>query len=67
MRFDEEEKLLIMFFWWEPREDLITELHRSMNHMEDEELIEIAKSCIRKLEQMTDEEYLNTDFYSFIA
>ena len=67
MRFDEEEKLLIMFFWWDPREDLIDELHRSMNHMEDEELIEIAKSCIRKLKQMTDEEYLNTDFYSFIA
>jgi len=67
MRFDEEEKLLIMFFWWEPREDLIDELYRSIIHMEDDELVEIAKSCISKLEKMTDEEYLNTDFYSFIA
>lgn len=67
MRFDEEEKLLIMFFWWEPREEMITELHKSMNHMEDEELIDIAKSCIRKLEQMTDQEYMDADLYSFIA
>ena len=67
MRFDEEEKLLIMFFWWEPREEMIVKLLRAMNHMEDEELIDITRSCVRKLEEMTDAEYLDTDFYSFIA
>ncbi len=67
MRFDEEEKLLIMFFWWEPREDLIDELYRSIIHMEDEELTEIAKSCISKLEPMTEEETLNKNLYTSIA
>ena len=67
MRFDEEEKLLIMYFWWEPRKEMIDELHKAMNHMEDEELIETAKSCIRKLESMTDHEYMDTDFYSQIS
>ena len=66
MRFDEEEKLLIMFFWWEPREDMILQLYQAIPHMEDDSLVEIAKSCINKLETMTDQEYVNTDFYSII-
>ena len=66
MRFDEEEKLLIMFFWWEPREDMILQLYQAIPHMEDDSLIEIAKNCINKLESMTDQEYLDTEFYSQI-
>ena len=66
MRFDEEEKLLIMFFWWEPREDMILQLYQAIPHMEDDSLAEIAKSCINKLEAMTDQEYLDTEFYSQI-
>ena len=66
MRFDENEKLLILWRWWVPREEMIREIQDSIIYLEDEELVEASQSCIRKLEQMTDQEYLDTDFSSEI-
>lgn len=66
MRFDENEKLLILWRWWVPRKEMIREIQDSIIYLEDEELVEASHSCIRKLEQMTDQEYLDTDFYSEI-
>lgn len=66
MRFDENEKLLILWRWWVPREEMIREIQDSIIYLEDEELVEASQSCIRKLEQMTDQEYLDTDFSSKI-
>lgn len=66
MRFDENEKLLILWRWWVPREEMIQEIQDSVIYLEDEELVEASQSCIRKLEQMTDQEYLDTDFSSEI-
>ena len=66
MRFDENEKLLILWRWWVPREAMIREIQDSIIYLEDEELVEASQSCIRKLEQMTDQEYLDTDFSSKI-
>ncbi len=66
MRFDENEKLLILWRWWVPREEMIREIRDSIIYLEDEELIEASYRCIRKLEEMTDQEYMDTDFYSFV-
>jgi hypothetical protein len=66
MRFDENEKLLILWRWWVPREEMIREIQDSVIYLEDEELVEASQSCIKKLEQMTDQEYLDTDFSSEI-
>ncbi len=66
MRFDENEKLLILWRWWVPREEMIREIQDSVIYLEDEELVEASQSCVRKLEQMTDQEYLDTDFSSEI-
>ena len=66
MRFDENEKLLILWRWWVPREEMIREIQDSIIYLEDEELVEASQSCIKKLEQMTDQEYLDTDFSSEI-
>lgn len=66
MRFDENEKLLILWRWWVPREEMIREIQDSIIYLEDEELEEASQSCIKKLEQMTDQEYLDTDFSSEI-
>jgi hypothetical protein len=61
MRFTVEETNLMCIYDTGDRVTLIGQLREAMQDDMEPEMLEIAQSCITRLEAMTDEEYAATD------
>ena len=62
MRLNVEEMNLLFLFDTTSREAAIQDILSRLSFVDDEELEEICKQTVMKLEQMTDEEFSALDF-----
>ena len=60
MKFSFEEEMLIKAYKCNDRTQLISEMQKSLEWLEDEAIWELAGNVIAKLRLMSDEEFLST-------
>ena len=60
MKFSFEEEMLIKAYQCSDRSQLISEMQKSLEWIEDEAIWELAGNVIAKLRLMSDEEFLST-------
>lgn len=67
MKFTVDEMNVISIYDTTDRKKLIVRLNEILPHIDDEEMSEITRAAISKLERMTDEEFSSTEFRSFLT
>lgn len=55
--FTVEETNLICIFQSDSRTKVIEDIHKAMKHIDDGDLVELSVRVVKKLENMSDEEY----------
>jgi len=55
--FTVEETNLICIFQSDSRTKVIKDIHKAVGHIDDDDLVELSVRVVKKLENMSDEEY----------
>ena len=56
--FTVEETNLIWIFQSDSRTKVIKDIHKAVGHIDDDDLVELSVRVVKKLENMSDEEYV---------
>ena len=56
--FTVEETNLICIFQSDSRTKVIKDIHKAVRHIDDDDLVELSVRVVKKLENMSDEEYV---------